>query len=64
MSDTEELGGANINTELEQTDTLEIDNSETEIVNIGKNTKEDCSLYIHIDDRQDKVYGTQEQVNV
>ena len=54
MSDTDELGGANINTELEQTDTLAIDNSETEIVSIGKNTKEDCSLYIHIGDRQHK----------
>ena len=46
--------GANPNTELEQTDTLEVDNSETEIVNIGKNTKEDCSFYIHIGDRQHK----------
>ena len=64
MSDTDELGGANINTELEQTDTLDIDNSETEIVNIGKCTKEDCSLYIHIGDSQHKVYGTQEQVRV
>ena len=54
MSDTDKVGGANINTDLEQTETLEIDNSETKIVNIGKNTKEDCSLYIHIGDRQHK----------